>query len=112
MTHVDTLNTGSSAIGGAGIISYAGGLPVTSAYGDGPGIMTHVDTLGGGSSGAGPASSYAPSSYTPTGASAASISADGVAFTLETGDISGLVQDMSAGGSLRLTGSIDSISYN
>merc|ERR1719343_1469778 len=95
MTHVDTLNTGQGLMGGAGIHRYADELPVSSDQMYGAGIHTHVDGL------------------SPTSAIGGSASsADGVAFTLETGDISGLVQDLSAGGTLRLTGSINNISYN
>jgi len=96
MTHVDTLNTGTSLSGGAGIQSHAASLPSTSFRQGGGGIVTHVDALS-------PTTSTG-ASYSPFGASApvgGASSADGASFTLETGD-----------GSLTLTGTIDSISYN
>jgi len=110
LTHVDTLNVGQSLIGGAGIHTYAENLPVANAFVGGAGLNTYCDDLS--------PSFDTGASYSPFGSSASpatfsgQTSADGVSFTLETGNISGLVQDLSAGGSLRLTGSIDSISYN
>ena len=99
MTHVDTLNSGQGLLGGAGIHTYAESLPVANAMGGGQGIHTYTDDL-------------SPSSFGSSASFSGQSSADGVSFTLETGDISGLVQDLSAGGTLKLTGSIDSISYN
>jgi len=99
MTHVDTLNTGTGLVGGAGIHTYAGDLPVGNAVVGGAGIHTYTDGL-------------SPSSFGSSASFTGESSTDGVSFTLETGDISGLVQDLSAGGTLRLSGSIDSISYN
>jgi hypothetical protein len=110
LTHVDTLNTGQSLMGGGGIHTYAENLPVANAYAGGAGLHTYCDDLS--------PSFDSGASYSPFGSSASpstfsgQTSADGVTFTLDTGDISGLVQDLNAGGSLRLTGSIDSISYN
>lgn len=110
MTHVDTLNTGTSLLGGAGLHTYAENLPAASAYEGGAGIHTYCDDLS-------PTVTNG-ASYSPFGSSASpatfsgETSADGVSFTLETGDISGLAQNLNAGGTLRLTGSIDSISYN
>ena len=108
MTHVETLNTGSALPGGAGIQSYAGTLPVQNSLDGGAGIQTYAGGLS-------PAD-FSGASYSPFGESATatfsgSTSADGVSFTLETGDISGLVQNLGAGGTLRLTGTIDNISY-
>jgi len=111
MTHVDTLNTGASLIGGAGIHTYAENLPVANAFVGGAGINTYCDNL---SPSADTGASYSPfgSSASPATTFSGETSADGVSFTLETGDISGLAQNLSTGGTLRLTGSIDSISYN
>eukprot|EP00536_Pseudo-nitzschia_multiseries_P015784 jgi/Psemu1/312451/fgenesh1_kg.954_\ len=112
-THVDSLNTGATAIGGAGLQSFTACIPPTSAVSGGPGLTTYTDALS--------PSNGATASYNPFGSSTAApsfepfagvASGDGVSFTLETGDISGLVQDLQAGGTLRLSGSIDSISYN
>ncbi len=108
-THVQTLNTGSSLPGGAGIQSYAGALPVQNTIGGGAGIQTYA-------SGLSPADfsgvSYSPFGEATSASFSGSTSADGVSFTLETGDISGLVQNLGPGGTLRLSGSIDNISYN
>jgi hypothetical protein len=107
-THVDTLNTGTSPLSGAGIRTYANVLPAVNALVGGGGFNTHVDSLS--------PSDFSSSSFSPYGAASASFSgsasADGVSFTLETGDISGLVKDLGQGGTLRLSGSINSISYN
>ena len=108
ITHVESLNTGQSSMSGAGIRSYAEALPAVNALSGGSGFNTHVDSLS--------PSDFSSSSFSPYGAAAASFSgsasADGVSFSLETGDISGLVQDLGQGGTLRLTGTIDNISYN
>mmetsp|Transcript_34513 Transcript_34513/g.81358 ORF Transcript_34513/g.81358 Transcript_34513/m.81358 type:complete len:219 (+) Transcript_34513:105-761(+) len=110
MTHVDSLNTGVASLGGPGLHSYTASLPSTSAVAGGSGLGTYTDAL---SPSTGEAASYNPfGSAAAPAAFAGEASADGVSFTLETGDISGLVQDLQAGGTLRLTGSIDSISYN
>ena len=108
-THVDGLNTGFALQGGAGINTYAANLPGVNALQGGGGINTHVDTLS--------PSDFDGASFSPFGASApasfsGSTSADGVSFTLETGDISGLVDGLGPGQRLRLSGSIDNISYN
>lgn len=108
-THVDSLYSGSTLEGGAGIQTYASALPPTNSDMHGAGIHTYCDAL---SPGTANGASYAPTTSFAGASAAVATSAEGVAFTLETGDISGLVQDMSAGGTLRLTGSIDSISYN
>lgn len=108
MTHVDTLNTGSGRVGGAGIQSYAGAISATSSLSGGAGIQSYAGTLS--------PSSFDGTSFSPYGEPSASFSGatstDGVSFTLETGDISGLVDGLGPGGTLRLTGSIDNVSYN
>lgn len=109
MTHVETLNTGNALAGGAGIQSYAGTLPSNNALAGGAGIQSYSATLSPADfSGA----SFSPFGEAATASFSGSTSADGVSFTLETGDISGLVQNLGQGGTLRLTGSIDNISYN
>ena len=109
MTHAETLNTGNALMGGAGIQSYAGALPSNNALPGEAGIQSYSATLSPADfSGA----SYSPFGESATASFSGSTSADGVSFTLETGDISGLVQNLGQGGTLRLTGSIDNISYN
>lgn len=114
-THLDTLNSNAPSLGGAGIHTYTENLATASAIAGGVGIHTYTDGyLGGGSVAGGDFSPFgSKASSTPSFAPfAGTTSADGVAFTLETGDISGLVQDLSGGGTIRLTGSINDISYN
>mmetsp|Transcript_6209 Transcript_6209/g.12832 ORF Transcript_6209/g.12832 Transcript_6209/m.12832 type:complete len:196 (+) Transcript_6209:24-611(+) len=96
-------------ISGPGMLAFKDSIAATSTISGGSGLNTHVDTLS--------PSNFDGKSYSPFGESAAvsfsgSSASDGVSFTLETGDISGLVDGLSAGGTLRLSGSIDNISYN
>jgi len=108
MTHAETLNTGVSTLSGAGMQTYASALLPSNIISGGAGIQTHTDSLS--------PSSFNGASFSPFGASASfstgSSSSGGVSFTLQTGDISGLVNNLGPGGTLRLTGSIDDISYN
>lgn len=110
-THTDTLNTGMAALaGGAGINSFASAIAPTSAIPGGAGLPTYAESL---SPNTGASTSFNPFGSSVTASFSGSSSADGVAFTLETGDISGLAQGLSAsGGTLRLSGTIDNISYN
>mmetsp|Transcript_11078 Transcript_11078/g.23471 ORF Transcript_11078/g.23471 Transcript_11078/m.23471 type:complete len:214 (+) Transcript_11078:78-719(+) len=110
LSHLDTLHTIDTTMGGPGIQAYTASLPVYNTVEGGDGIHTYCDGLSPTSASEGSYSPFASAAATPSFAGEAS--ADGVAFTLETGDISGLVQDLNAGGTLRLTGSIDNISYN
>ncbi len=109
MAYKDALAPSSALSGGAGIESYKDALAPTSALAGGAGITTHVGNLS--------PSNFNGMSFSPFGEAAAvsfsgATSADGVAFTLETGDISGLVDNLGPGGTLRLTGTIDNVSYN
>jgi len=108
MTHVDLLNTGISLQGGAGIQTYAAALPAASAVSGGSGINTYCDALspdqGGG------LSDYSGFGSSSVSSGSAAASTDGVSFSLETGDISGF--NLSDGGTLRLTGTIENISIN
>lgn len=111
LTHTDCLNTGAAALaGGPGINSFASAIAPTSAIPGGAGLPTYAESL---SPNTGASASFNPFGSSATASFSGSSSADGVAFTLETGDISGLAQGLSAsGGTLRLTGTIDNISYN
>jgi len=93
-THVDSLNIGTSLMGGQGIHTYAENLPAVNIAG-GAGVATYTDALSPGTS--------TGQSFSPFGSSAApAASGNGAStFTLETSD-----------GSLRLTGTIDDITYN
>uniref|UniRef100_A0A7S0TEI1 Uncharacterized protein n=1 Tax=Pseudo-nitzschia delicatissima TaxID=44447 RepID=A0A7S0TEI1_9STRA len=108
LAYKDSLAAASALSGGSGMMAYKDALPVVNSLQGGSGLNTHVDTLS--------PSSFDGMSYSPFGESAVSFSgsssSDGVSFTLETGDISGLVDGLGPGGTLRLTGSIDNISYN
>merc|ERR1712087_818026 len=106
--YLDSMNIGEE-VSGPGLLAFKDSLPAASALPGGAGINTHVSTLS--------PSNFDGMSFSPYGEAAAvsfagSTSSDGVSFTLETGDISGLVDGLGPGGTLRLTGSIDNISYN
>lgn len=116
--YLDTVPRNAPVSGGAGIASYTAALPITNVvYGTGAGFNTYTDNLSGGSS------SKSSGSYSPFGGKgkpAASFkpsfsgSAGGqdIGFTLEASDLSELVKSMSGGGTIRLSGSIDSVSFN
>jgi hypothetical protein len=110
-SYLDTVPRNAPAVGGAGIGSYTAALPVTNVvYGTGSGLNSYTDNLGGGSK--------TSKSYSPFGGSKAVSSFSGsargqsIGFTLEASDLSELVRSMSGGGTIRLSGSIDSVSFN
>jgi len=107
MTHVDLLNTGTALAGGAGIQTHVSALPPSSAVAGGSGINTYCDALSPEGEGLSNYSGFGSSSVSSGSAAA---STDGVSFSLETGDISGF--NLSDGGTLRLTGTIENISIN
>lgn len=116
-TYLDTVPRNAPVSGGAGIASYTAALPITNVvYGTGTGFNSYTDNLSGGSSKS--SGSYSP--FGGKGKPAASFkpsfsgSAGGrdIGFTLEASDLSELVKSMSGGGTIRLSGSIDSVSFN
>jgi hypothetical protein len=113
-SYLDTVPRNAPAVGGAGIGSYTATLPVTNVvYGTGTGFISYTDNLSGGSK---PSKSYSP--YGKGAGSKAGPSFSGsargqaIGFTLEASDLSELVRSMSGGGTIRLSGSIDSVSFN
>lgn len=109
-SYLDTIPRNAPVAGGAGIASYKDALPTTNIVrGTGIGMTTYTDNLSGGS--------VAKSGFSPfKGSKAPSFSGSAggqeVGFTLEASDLGRLVQEMQGSGTIRLTGSIDRISFN
>lgn len=114
-SYLDTVPRNAPAIGGAGIGSYTAALPVTNIVsGTGTGLNSYTDNLSGGFKPSGNYSPYGKSvgskhAYAPSFSGSAGGQAIG--FTLEASDLSELVQGMSGGGTIRLSGSIESVSF-
>ncbi|KAG7356123.1 hypothetical protein IV203_000809 [Nitzschia inconspicua] len=115
LSYLDTVPRNAPVRGGAGIESYTSALPVTNTvYGTGTGLNSYTDNLSGGSK---PSKSFSPyGKGTPKAAFKPSFSGSAggqdIGFTLEASDLSELVKAMSGGGTIRLSGSIDSVSFN
>jgi len=110
--YLDALPKSSSTSGGAGIQTYKDSLPVTNTVvGSGAGLNTYTDNLSGGKRSSG--KSYAPFGASPKSPSfVGSVSGSEIGFTLEASDLSSLVQQLrGSGGTIRLSGSIDNISF-
>lgn len=111
-TYLDTVHR-NAPVAGAGMVAYKDALPVTNTVaGTGVGMNTYTDNLSGGSK---PTGSYSPFGTKPafSGPSFSGTSSGReVGFTLEASDLSEIVQGMSGGGTLRFSGSIDSVSFN
>jgi hypothetical protein len=109
-SYLDTLPRGTAVSGGAGIPTYKDTLPVTNTVaGSGAGMSTYTDNLSGGRS-------HVSKSFTPFGSSPKHPSFVGgtqIGFTLEAEDLTSLVEQLrKSGGTIKLYGSIDSISIN
>ena len=97
-------------------------VDVASNVAGGPGLTSYTDALNGGSSTSGksfsPFSAGAPApaaqSFSSSGPSfSGSISAQEISFTLEADSLADLVEQMrGSGGSIKLSGSIESVSFN
>lgn len=101
-----------AAVSGAGIQAYKDALPVTNTVvGSGSGMDTYTDVLSGGKS-AGIGKSFSPfGAGAPKGAAFVGGSAGAMTFTLEAADVNSLVEQLQgSSGSIRLTGTIDSVS--
>jgi len=110
-TYLDVLPRASATRGGPGIQSYTSTLRVASTA-SGPGFLTYTDALSGGSSSPIKSSSSQPSS-TFSGKYSGSSSGSQVGFTLEAENLSELVSQLrGSGGSIRLSGTVESVSYN
>merc|ERR1712176_1721152 len=98
-----------NTVGGAGIPSYTSAIPSVNVVSGGSGLVSHTDTLSGGASSSGnftPFGSTKPSA--PAGPSfSGTTSGSPVDFTLETSNLSGLVEGLKSGGAtITLSGSI------
>jgi hypothetical protein len=97
---------------GAGIQTYKDALAATNTVLGGGGINSYADNLSGGSK---PSKSYSPFGGKPafSGKSfSGTSSGQDIGFTLQASDLSDLVKNMQGGGTIRLMGSIDSVSFN
>jgi hypothetical protein len=113
--YLDTVPRNAPVSGGAGIESYTSALPVRNVvHGTGTGLNSYTDNLSGGSKASKSYSPYGKSSSKAAFKPSFSGSSGGqdIGFTLEASDLSELVQAMSGGGTIRLSGSIDSVSFN
>lgn len=116
VSYLDTVPRTATAMGGAGIQSYTAGLPVTNtATGTGSGLTSYTDNLSGGRATSGKSYSMSGNTYnTPSAPSfAGSVGGTSIDFTLEASDLSALIAQLQGnGGTIRLTGSIDAVSFN
>jgi len=108
MSHTGNLPS-NTAVGGAGIQSHTGNIPAVNIVAGGSGLLSHTDNLGGGAADSGrsplnfnPFSSKAPKS------SSASASSGEFEISFPASSLQGLSQ----GGTVTLSGSIDSVSFN
>jgi hypothetical protein len=110
--YLDVLPRAAPATGGAGIKTYTDNLPVTNTVaGTGAGMNTYTDNLSGGKRVS--AKSYSPFGAAPkTPSFVGTVSGTQIGFTLEASDLSSLVEQLrGSGGTIRLTGSIENISF-
>jgi hypothetical protein len=113
-SYLDTLPRGTAPSGGAGIPTYKDGLPVTNTVaGSGAGMSTYTDNLSGGK-GSSSSKGFSPFGSSPKPPSfVGSVGGSQIGFTLEADDITSLVEQLRrSGGTIKLSGSIDSISIN
>jgi len=110
--YLDVLPRAAPATSGAGIKTYTDFLPVTNTVaGTGAGMNTYTDNLSGGKRVSG--KSYSPFGAAPkTPSFVGTVSGTQIGFTLEASDLSSLVEQLrGSGGTIRLTGSIENISF-
>jgi hypothetical protein len=109
-TYLDHVPRNAPVAGGAGIATYKDALPTTNVIsGTGTGMNTYTDNLSGGSV---PKTGFSPFAGSKTPSFSGTAGGQEVGFTLEASDLSRLVQGMQGSGTIRLTGSIDSVSFN
>lgn len=106
-THLDGLPS-NSAPTGSGMQTYTAALPAVNTSNHGTGMISHTDALSGGA--VARSSPVWGASKSPS--FSGSTSGESVAFTLSTGNLSGLVDALNGGGTITLSGSIDSVSIN
>jgi len=110
--YLDVLPRASSIPGGAGIQTYKDTLPVTNTVaGSGSGLNTYTDNLSGGKHTS--SKSFSPFGASPKAPSfVGSVGGSEIGFTLEASDLSSLVEQLrGSGGTIRLSGSIENISF-
>jgi len=109
-SYLDVLPRATPIRGGPGLQSYTSSLYVSSTA-SGPGLLSYTDALSGGSSSPKSSSSQPSSSF--SGSYSGSTSGSQVGFTLEAENLSELVSQLrGSGGSIRLSGTVESVSYN
>jgi hypothetical protein len=107
--YLDAMPPATSAIGGAGIKSHVDVLPISNTVA-GTGVSTYTDNLSGGKTAS--SKSFSPFGSKPLAPSfVGSVGGAQIGFTLEASDLSSLVEQLrGSGGTIKLSGSIDSIS--
>lgn len=109
-TYLDAVPRNAPVSGGAGIPTYKDALPTTNVIsGSGSGLNTYTDNLSGGSV---KKTGFSPFAGSKSPSFSGTAGGQEIGFTLEASDLSRLVQGMQGGGTIRLTGSIDSVSFN
>mmetsp|Transcript_6919 Transcript_6919/g.12822 ORF Transcript_6919/g.12822 Transcript_6919/m.12822 type:complete len:256 (-) Transcript_6919:334-1101(-) len=112
-SYLDTVPRNAPTSGGAGIPTYKDALAATNTVtGTGAGMNTYTDNLSGGRKASGNYSPFGGSKPAFTPSFSGSAGGQEIGFTLEASDLSELVQSMSGGGTIRLSGSIDKIAFN
>lgn len=98
-SYLDTVPT-NAAVGGPGMTSYLDSVPTNAVVGSGSGMNSYTENLDGGSAAASPFGSTAGSGSK-------------ISFTLEAESLAELIGQLQGkGGTIILTGSLDSISFN
>lgn len=108
--YLDVLPRNVAEVGGAGIQTFKDAIQPTSMVQGGSGMATYLSVL---SPDTGSSKSFSPFGAKPQAPSfVGSVSGSEIGFTLETGDLASLLDQLrGSGGSIRLTGSIDSVSF-
>jgi len=106
MSHTGNLPS-NTAVGGAGIQSHTGNIPSVNIVAGGSGLLSHTDNLGGGAVASG-------KSFSPFGGPKASKSSSAAVSSgeFEISFPASSLQGLSQGGTVTLSGSIDSVSFN
>lgn len=112
-TYLSSIPVSVSSPSGAGIQTYTNNLPVTNTVaGTGSGMESYTTKLSGGSAAASK-KGFAPFSSSTGGFSGGAVSGTNIGFTLEADDLSALVEQLRGnGGTIRLSGSIDQVSFS
>ena len=111
-TYLDSVPTNVATTGGAGIQSYLNSVKTNAPTAGGAGIASYTNSLGGDSTPSGKSFSPFGGAKPATASFSGSVGGTDIGFTLEASDLSELVQGMSGGGTIRLSGSITGVSFN